>query len=166
MITIKEYRTLIATYRYDGNGKFFHKVNGRSVIKGERAGYMGNRGYRVIGFKGKTYLEHRVVFFIHNGFLPNTVDHINNDSTDNRVDNLRACSSQQNSWNAKLSKSNNSGFKGVGWYTKSQKYRARLKMCGKDIHIGLFDDINDAVEAVRNKRETLHGQFCNHGVEA
>lgn len=164
MLKIKDYKNVVSVYEYDGNGKFFHKVNKGKGRVGERAGHLGNRGYRVLTLNKKTYLDHRVIFFIHNGFLPEVIDHINNDPLDNRIENLRACSVEENCWNAMLSKSNNSGFKGVGWHSASKKWRARLKMRGEEIHIGMFDDLNEAVKAVRKKRESLHGQFCNHGV--
>lgn len=48
-------------------------------------------GYPIVNLHGKTYTQHRIVWEMHNGPIPSelTVDHINRDKTDNRLENLR-----------------------------------------------------------------------------
>lgn len=65
-------------------------------------GYKGKQhGYLAVGYKGKIYAVHRLVAEV---YLPNPdgkkeVDHINTNRIDNRVENLRWCTHEENSNN-------------------------------------------------------------------
>jgi hypothetical protein len=61
------------------------------------------------------------------------VDHINRNTLDNRRDNLRICSKQDNTRNSSKSKINTSGFKGVSWHSRDKKWRAEVKVNNKKI---------------------------------
>ncbi len=69
-------------------------------------------------------------------------DHINRNGLDNRRCNLRLATASQNGCNTGKRKDNTSGYKGVCWDHK--KWRAYIRVNGKRIHLGLFDDIKDA----------------------
>lgn len=75
------------------------------------------------------------------------VDHINMDTLDNRTCNIRYCTHQQNQINQGLQKNNTSGVVGVSFYKPRNKFRARIKISGKDIHLGYYDTFDDAVKA-------------------
>ena len=49
-------------------------------------------------------------------------------------------------------RTNQSGYRGVSWYTRAGKWRANYKLDGKSIHLGLFDDVHDAGCAVSDYR--------------
>ena len=70
------------------------------------------------------------------------VDHINGDTLNNTRANLRVCSHTQNMRNQKLRKNNTSGVKGV--YKIRDKYRATIRFNKKDIHLGMFETIEEA----------------------
>ena len=74
-------------------------VNKRHARKGDRAGVTRPDLYRTVTLQGKKFLEHRLIFFLLKGYWPKFVDHINQDKTDNRIENLREVTPQQNSLN-------------------------------------------------------------------
>jgi hypothetical protein len=80
------------------------------------------------------------------------VDHINHDTLNNTNENLRICAFGENLQNRKGAQKNNksSGIRGVNW--TNNKWRAAIKRNGKHIHIGLFDSLEDAENAVKEAR--------------
>lgn len=86
------------------------------------------------------------------------VDHINNDKLDNTLSNLRICNQQQNSWNQVVRKNNQLGVKGV---SKSRtKYRARIRVSGKQMELGIFDDLKAAAMAYNRSALKFFGEFA------
>lgn len=148
------------------DGKLFWRVTtGSRAQAGNRAGCLANNGYRYIKINDKAYLEHRLIFLMHHGELPECLDHINGVKNDNRIENLRPASLSQNQHNAKTSSNNTSGIKGVCFHKDTQKWMARVKIGGKSKHLGLFTDLAEAEAVIRQARESLHGEFANHGGE-
>jgi len=151
-------------FEYDKEtGKLYWKVVRQRGKVGDEVGCDNGRGYLVTGINGKTYKVHRVIFLMHKGYLPKTLDHINGDRSDNRLENLRAVTRSQNQHNRKLNKNNTSGFKGVSWDTRRKTWRAYICLEGKRIYLGLFKTPEEADAVVRKAREELHGSFANHG---
>lgn len=143
-------------------GSVYEGVNGREIT-----GYNRDTGYRGVDYKGNTVPFHALVFVVHYGVdVPPGyyVDHKDNDKDNNSPANLRLVSPSQNSFNKRRSKTaNKSGVKGVGFYKKYNKWRARVTAHGKTKLAGYFDTIEEAEVAVRNLREKLHGEYANHG---
>jgi hypothetical protein len=160
MITQQE---LIELFDYR-NGKIFikHNIGKRSKI-GYETGHLGDKGYLRLKIRSKSYLVHRLIFLMHKGYLPEFIDHINGDRADNNIDNLREATRSQNCQNAKLSKVNRSGVKGVSWHKYNQKWYARISLDGKRIDLGYFDSLIEAEATIKATREKLHGVFSNHG---
>ena len=149
---------------YDpGTGVFKWKVSkSRRAIAGGLAGSIVDSGYRKIKVDGKHYFAHRLAFILMGHDLPEQVDHINGIRSDNRWENLRPATSQINSRNRCLSKNNTSGFGGVGWHKKTGRWVSRISVGGKEIHLGYYDEISDALEA-REAAEMKYGFHPNHG---
>ena len=73
----------------------------RHSRKTEKPRAVGNRGYRMIQVKGKTFTLHRAIFLYHYGWSPETIDHIDQDKLNNHIENLRPATANQNKRNSK-----------------------------------------------------------------
>ena len=92
------------------------------------------------------YCIHKLVAqaFLENPNNYEFVDHINRDGYDNRVENLRLCTHQQNMRNRTKRENTGSKYKGVDWHKRTNKWRARINPSGKSIHLGLYISEIDA----------------------
>jgi len=89
------------------------------------------------------------------------VDHIDRNPLNNQRSNLRLCTSSQNKCNRGPRKDNKSGYKGVSWHSQRNKWTARIKTpYGKYLHLGLFSDKLDAVNAYNEAAQKHHGEFA------
>lgn len=152
--------------RYDTDtGQFFWNQNvGRwgRIKAGTPAGYIRKDGYVVIRLNGKLEYAHHLVFLMEGGIPEGyEVDHINRNTSDNRRTNLRLVTSCQNKYNTKKPVTNKTGVKGVHWNALTQSYRARIRYDKKHIHIGMFDSLEEAAEAVEKHMRILHGEYFN-----
>ena len=86
------------------------------------------------------------------------VDHINNDTRDNRKENLRVCTVSQNAMNKSIGKNNTSGHKGVTLLPNG-KFYASTKVDGNTVCIGTYDTYDDAVYNQELVSKKLHGEF-------
>ena len=126
------------------------------------------RGYlRVVlcedAIKKKSYYVHRLVAcaFINNPDNKECVDHKDNNKTNNHISNLRFATAKQNSQNRKLSSRNTSNVKGVTWKKSHKKWQARIKIDGIQIHIGYYDNLEDAKTARVNRANEAFGVYTN-----
>ena len=87
------------------------------------------------------------------------VDHKNRNPLDNRRKNLRQCSPKENSRNLTASKRNTSGYLGVG-ITKHGKYRARIMVNRKEIRLGNYDRLEDAIKARQEAEKKYFKEFA------
>ena len=87
------------------------------------------------------------------------VDHINLDRLDNRRENLRIVTHQQNQCNQPLQKNNTSGAAGVSFYSPRGKFRARIKASQRDIHLGYYQTFEEAVQARNVGMECMFGEY-------
>jgi len=136
---------------------------GHHVKAGDIAGTLKSHGYLCVGINYNSYRAHRLIFLMHKGYLPKTIDHIDGDKLDNRIENLRAATVGQNQHNRKTNANNTSGYKGVSWNKAQKKWTARITLERKTINLGYFANVEEAAEVVRKAREELHGSFANHG---
>jgi len=147
---------------YDqGTGFFTRKKNvgGRKI--GDICRCKHHEGYIVISVKGFTYHANRLAVLYMTGRWPvEHVDHINGVRDDDRWCNLREATNAENTRNKKKHSNNTSGFKGVYLKKDRNKWGARITVNGDQIHLGYFDDINDANKAYRLAANKYHGEFA------
>jgi len=87
------------------------------------------------------------------------IDHIDLDRLNNRRNNLRLVSHQQNQCNQPIQKNNTSGVSGVSYYKPREKYRARIKINQHDIHLGYFATFLEAVQARNIGMQCMFGEY-------
>lgn len=120
-------------------------------------------GYRYGRIFDKAYLAHRVIWTIVHGKWPeDTIDHINGVPDDNRLDNLRAVSHQENCKNRKQRRDNTSGTTGVYWDKRGSRWQAKIQVDGVFKHLGTFVDKDKAIK-VRSEAEVKYCFHPNHG---
>lgn len=145
------------------DGALYWKVftNPRAPV-GAKAGSFNQHNQRwYVRVNKVRYLEHRLIFLWHKGWLPKEVDHINSDRLNNKIENLRAATKSQNQQNKPLQTNNTSGSKNVRY--KNGKWQVDLKVKSKLIYIGRFDDLEFADLVATMAREKYHGAYANHG---
>jgi len=89
------------------------------------------------------------------------VDHINRNGLDNRRANLRLATRAENTRNAKLSRRNTSGFRGVSFDHFSGRWLAIVKSDGKTYRLGAFATPEEAAFAYDFAAAALHGEFAS-----
>jgi len=121
-------------------------------------------GYYQIGINLIDYKLHRLVWIYHNGDIPDgmQIDHIDGNSLNNLIENLRLATHGENQRNSKISSANTSGVKGLHWVKSRGKWRAQIYVDSKCIYLGHFDTKEGAEAAITAARNNLHGDFARH----
>lgn len=135
------------------------------IEAGAVAGSKSLNGYITIRYNYRLYYAQRLACLYMTGNFPkHHMDHINRDKTDNMWTNLRECDVSKNNANKSRQKNNTSGYKGVGWFKRDEKWRAVIQYKGKYIHIGYFDCKHEAARAYNKKALELFGEFAHLNV--
>ena len=113
----------------------------------ERSNKPNSRGYIQIQIGIKMYKVHRLIMMAFVGESDQQVDHINRIKNDNRFENLRYCTSSENSLNRDWIDN------AKGYYWHINKWRARIHINNKPKHLGMFDTEEDAHQAYLNARD-------------
>lgn len=119
-------------------------------------------GYKQGSINNHTYRSHRIIWKLVYDTVPEHIDHINGNRTDNRIINLRSVNQQENLKNQKKRVNNTSGVNGVFWNEKRNCWISAIRFAGKNKHLGCFKNLEDAVD-VRKKAEIQYGYHPNHG---
>jgi hypothetical protein len=110
---------------------------------------------------GEHIVLHRLAFiFMLDRYPEKCVDHINGNTLDNRWNNLRECSISENNVNSKLYNTNTSGHKGISVVSSGYLAHTQFK---KVRYQKYFNNKEEAITWIKNKREEIHGEFFNHG---
>ncbi len=126
----------------------------------KKAGSLRGNKYLRVFINKKSYANHRIIFLYHYGYLPKFIDHIDNNKLNNKIENLREATVQQNNCNTKLRKDNTSGIKGV--HKVQKKWLVRVQINNKRKIIGRFDDLELAELVAIEARNKYHKEFARH----
>jgi len=130
---------------------------------GDKAGFLDNQGYLRVRFKGKLWSVHQLVYLMFHGFVPEMIDHIDQDKTNNSIENLRSVTRAQNRYNCKARRNSVSGVKNVHWHKPSGKYAVKIKANGITHHLGAFADLEFAELLAVEARDKFHKQYAYLG---
>lgn len=155
-LTVQRVRELLDYH--PEKGLFTWRVkHGRNSDIGKRAG--SKRGkYWQIYIDKKSYAEHRLAWLYVNGSWPTAryIDHINGDSRDNRIENLRECTNGQNMQNQRVAHRNSkTGFLGVQALGDG-RYGAQITKDRTTHHLGVYSTPEAAHIAYVAAKEQLH----------
>ena len=147
-------------FHYDpdtGVLRWRHRPNVAAWRNGKLAGKAATRlreGYLMVCLDGRAYGVHRVAWKMMKGRDPSDlIDHINGDRSDNRWNNLRAATNQENQWNKSTTKKTSGLPKGV-------YFRAGRRLpYSAAIVLGSFSTIEEASAARDEAAQRLHGIF-------
>ena len=159
--SMKKLMEMLKEYLDYRDGALYWVKSKKGVLVGNRFGCKNAQGYRLGSFFGNLYYEHRLIWLYHNGVLPKEIDHINGVSDDNRIENLRKCSSRENKRNRLSVVNTTSRYKGVTWYKRDKKWKAQIGLGDRNLHLGYFDNEGDAAKAYNTAAKTHFGEFAN-----
>lgn len=142
-------------YYYD-DGKLFWRKSRKIVGPNS----FNSDGYLTIKINKKTYRQHQIIFLYHHGYIPKEIDHINRIKNDNHIENIREASHHGNMRNIDLYRCNTSGFKGVTWFPKLQKWLSRIRVDNHLYHLGVFNSAKEAALAYNHAAEKHFGAFA------
>lgn len=156
-----EYEQIVKILRYDpdtGDLVWLENMSTRAR-KGDVAGVVQCGKYRRVGIYGKYYMAHRLAWLISFKRWPNhQIDHINGIKDDNRLQNLREATSQQN--NRNTLHANKSGKIGAAYRAATGKYIATIRDGeGKRRFLGIYETAEAASNAYIKASLDIHGEF-------
>ena len=158
------YDALHELFRYQ-DGKLYWKVKpNRNIRLDSEAGTVNCNGYVVVTINGKKHMAHRIIWEMHGREPAPMIDHVNGDTTDNRVENLRAADNSKNQMNTKLRADNSSGIKGVSWCNTYKRWVGQVWEEGYCHKIGRFKSKEECADAVAAARKIIHGEFARQEV--
>lgn len=139
----------------DGGKRFNRRYAGQEAFR------IAENGYQQGMIKRRMFRAHRVAWAIYHGEWPQgDIDHINGNTADNRIANLRVVNRVENCRNQPVRRNSTTGIIGVSAHGK--RWRAYIGVGGKPKHIGVYETIQEAV-AARKAAEARYGFHANHG---
>lgn len=140
--------------RGSNTGEFYFDKEDYDKIK-DYTWYFNDNLYVVTTYQNERIRMHRLILDINT----DVVDHINNHRNDNRKSNLRHCLQKENARN-KTKGFSNTGFLGVSFDKKTNKYRAYIQKEGIQYTLGSYFDFDDAKNARIKAEKELFGEFA------
>ncbi len=143
---------------FGGDNRICNSWNAKYA--GKEAGTIHGKGYIYIGilspFKLRAF-AHDLIWFIMTGEWPKAqIDHENKVKTDNRWDNLREATNAENHQNKSIYTNSPFGISGVGKRSDTGKFRARIMVNYKEISLGSYDTLEEAVAAREEGKRKYH----------
>lgn len=150
-------------FDYDPSTGIFrrNKRSRNQVEAGAVAGTPDGKGYLRIKILGRHYLAHRLAWLWVHGEWPHLfIDHVDRDRSNNRIANLRLATASQNATNRGL-RPIGENVPRIGGGVSRERFRARITIDGKNIHLGSFETEGEAWAAYE-RAVALHEQGLLH----
>jgi len=144
----------------------------QKINVGDTAGCLKKDGYYRITFNKREYKNHRIIYFLHHGYCPECLDHIDGKPKNNNINNLREATISQNNHNSRIPKNNTTGIKGLSikrnknypdiqyWCLQITKNK---KIAFQEYHLKTEKTKDECRIILEAKRLELHGKFTNNG---
>lgn len=135
---------------YSEGNLYWRKSPSNSVDTKKPAGSLKSdgTGYVRVTYKRKQYQLHNLIWVLHNGYILDSfyVDHIDNDPSNNRIENLQLLTLTENL----RKRVRVSSPKGGVYFRRERRnpWQAKINYKGKAIHIGSFSTEQEAYEAL------------------
>jgi hypothetical protein len=157
MKKLPDQQTIQSLFDYKDGNLYWKSFQSPRAIAGSLAGSKMPHGYWRLGINKIYYNLHRIIWVYHNGDIADGlwIDHIDRNPSNNCIENLRLCTPTQNEYNKPRK----------GYRFEAGKWRAKIKINGRQKHIGMFDTEEEAKTAYDLAAQLIHGEY-KHEVRA
>lgn len=135
------------------------------VRKGCVAGTLNSNGYYIININKKLFLAHRIVYLLQHKSIDSSmvIDHIDQNRQNNNANNLRMVTQRTNTLNSKIRADNSTGFCGISYCKKRDRYKAYItaennKQINKVFSCRLYGK-EDALKMAIAARAKMYAEF-------
>jgi hypothetical protein len=127
-------------------------------------------GYKRINLVGADNIEktrriHRLMYeafgLVEGQIMPDEIDHIDCDKTNNLIDNLRPATARENGRNRKKQINNTSGYKNI-YFTTSGTYEVKIRITADIRYNKCHKTLQEAIDDATRVRNEHHGVFARH----
>lgn len=132
-------------------------------FSGKEAGTINRFGYRTIEIHDVAYKAHRLMWLFAHNTMPDIIDHIDGNPSNNKIENLRNVDFEGNARNSSIQVNNKSGVSGVYFSKRDGLWVASIGIgLGKRKQLGSSKRKSEAI-GMRRKAEIELGYHKNHG---
>ena len=153
---LPERDTLLKLFTYRNGELIYNEIDypPHKRLIGQRADFANAYGYKIVNVRTerRQYMAHRIIWKMFYDEEPDYIDHIDENPCNNRIENLQKCSNGFNMLKSAVNRG-----KGVSFMTSRGKWRARININKRQIHLGLFDTKEEAIE----RRKEAEREYFN-----
>jgi hypothetical protein len=157
----KEYLHQLFDYK---DGELYWKIKRSNKTNvGDKAGSLGKSSsgiYYKVMIDYKSYNLHQIIFLYFFDYIPSYVDHIDKNTLNNKIENLREATCSQNMWNVGKIITNKSGYKNI--HFEHNKWVVRFRVNGEKKYFGRYEDIKLANFVAIEARNLYHKNYARH----
>jgi hypothetical protein len=143
-----------------------------AIVDDDMYDYLNQWKWCVNNCNGKLYAvrslsipKKRKIIYMHRFIVKNDsemhTDHCNGNTLDNRKINLRICTNSQNLMNQKIHKNNKSGYKGIYFNKRTNRFDVYISIDKKQRRVGVYKDVKDAIKNYNEAAIKYYGEFAN-----